>query len=796
MPSDGTATPPGTAAGGPDRTEPPQAGPPALGRRRFLGWVLAAPTLVAAAELAPAPAARAAGTAETARAAGASGVEIPSLEITDLLDLNDAMTIAALPTSGLITVEVHTDGTVSFALPRAEVGQGITTSTAMLIAEELDVPVDRVRVTLADARPELLFNQLTGGSNTTISTYTPVRVAAAVARLRLLRAAAAEFGASVDDLSLRAGVVTGPAGRRIGIGELSAKAAALRTEPEAVGLKASEEFTVVGRPHNRVDAVAAVTGRKTFTMDLKVPGALPTMVCRPPTINGKVGSVANLDEVRAMPGVTDVVVISTGVAVRASTFGRCVDAVRALKVTWKPGTAEGKSDATVLRELRAAEIPIGLPPLTPYVEEEFTFHFRSNSALEPNCAIADVRPGRAEIWASLKSPIVAQETIAVRLGLPVSAVTVHVTEGGGSFGRKLFFDAALEAAEVSRRIGKPVKLMWHRADDARQGRVHPMARSRVRISYAGNTVLGYRQRHTGVATDLGHGLGELLTATVARLPVGDAAFSQVFFQLSQSMPYEFGVNSRLLNETDKGFNTGSMRNVFSPDVTCARELMVDRVAARMGKDPFAFRRDFLRDDRARAALEAVAEAGNWGRAMPAGTAQGIALHTEYRSVSAVLVEIDCRPETVNRPVRDGVSGPRVTKAVVAVDVGLTVNPRGLQAQMMGCLMDGIALTLTSSLHLRDGHFLEASWDNYFYTRQWNTPPELEVVVLPDTTGKPGGAGELGVAASMAAVACAYGRATGTMPTSFPVNHGTLSFEPKPTVPPVPASPTDGLDHVR
>lgn len=766
---------------GTDRPVPPGSGPQVPTRRRFLGYVLAAPALTAAAELVPAPAA----------AAG-----IPSPEITELVDLNDVMTAAALPTSGLITVEVNEDGTVSFALPRAEVGQGISTSTAMLIAEEMDVPVDRVRVTLADARPELVFNQLTGASNTTVSTYVPVRVAAAVARGRLLRAAADELGAAVADLTLKDGVVTGPSGRRVGIGALSRKAASVRTRQVAVTLKARERFTVIGRPHSRIDALAAVTGRKKFAMDLDVPDAMPTMVCRPPTINGRAGAVANLAEVRAMPGVTDVVTVSTGVAVRARTFGQCIDAVRALQVSWQPGSAEGKSDESVLEELRDAELPLGPPPLTPAVEGRFTFHFRSNSALEPNCAIADVRPGRAEIWSSLKSPIVAQQTIAARLGLPPSAVTVHVTEGGGSFGRRLFFDAALEAAEISRRIGKPVKLMWHRADDCRQGRVHPMATSRVRIAYAGDTVLGYRQRHTSVATDLGHGLGEIFTALAARLPVGDIGFSETFFQLSQSMPYDFGAHSRLLSETDKSFNTGSMRNVYSPDVTCARELLVDRLAARMGMDPFAFRRDFLRDDRSRAVLERAAEAGNWGRSMPPGTAQGIAFHSEYHAVSAVLVEIDCRPETVHRPVRDGVAGPRVTKAVCAVDVGLAVNPRGLQAQMMGCLMDGIALTLTSSLHLRDGHFLEASWDNYFYTRQWNTPPELDVVVMPPTTGKPGGAGELGVAASAAAVACAYGRATGTMPTSFPVNHGTLSFAPKPTVPPVPESPTDGLDHVR
>nr|WP_307804798.1 molybdopterin cofactor-binding domain-containing protein [Streptomyces sp. VRA16 Mangrove soil] len=754
-----------------------------MGRRRFLGYVVAAPTLVTAAEI---------GTAESAAADG-----VPTLDVTDIVDLNDVLTLAAKPTANLVKVEVHGDGTVSFALPRAEVGQGITTSTAMLIAEELDVPLDQVRVELADARPELLFNQLTGASNTTISTYVPVRVAAAVARGRLLDAAAIELGALVENLTIRAGVVTDLVGNAIGIGELARKAASGASQQVSVELKERSEFSVIGTPRNRIDALAAVTGRKKFAMDLDVPGARPTMVCRPPTLNGKVGSVANLDEVRAMPGVTDVAVVSTGVAVRARTFGRCIDAVRALKVAWRAGTAEGKSDDSVREELRKAELPMGLlPPLTPSVEETFTFHFRGNSALETNCAVADVRADRAEVWSGLKSPIVAQGAIAARLGLPQSAVTVHVTEGGGSFGRKLFFDAALEAAEISQKMGKPVKLMWHRADDARQGRAHPMATSRVRATHLGGSVLSYKQRHTSVATDLGHGLGEVLTALAAQLPVGDIGFAETFFQLSQSMPYDFGAYSRLLNETDKGFNTGSMRGVYSPDVTCARELIVDRLARKMSKDPYAFRRSFLRDKRAVAVLDTVAEKGNWGREMPSGTAQGIAFHGEYHAASAVLVEIDCRPETVNRPVRDGITGPRVTKAVLAVDVGLAVNPRGLEAQMMGCVMDGIAQTLTAGLHLRDGAFLEASWDNYFYTRQWNTPPDLDIVVMPTTTGEPGGAGELGVAASMAAVACAYGRATGTTPTSFPIHHGTLSFEPKPTVPPVPASPTDGLDHLR
>ncbi|MGW0083094.1 molybdopterin cofactor-binding domain-containing protein [Streptomyces sp. NPDC003393] len=757
-----------------------------MGRRRFLGYVLAASTLTVAAEL-----------GETALAPDEAEAVVPSLPgPAEIYDLNDMLTHAAVPTANLITIRIDPDGTASFALPRAEVGQGISTSSAMLIAEELDLPLERIRVTLADARPELLFNQLTGGSNTTISTFTPIRVAAAVARGRLLKAAALELGVALDTLTAKAGVITSTAtGSSLTYGELAAKAASMTTSQESVTLKGPGDFQVIGTARSRVDARDAVTGRKRFAMDLRVPGALPAMVCRPPTINGAVRSVVNLAEVRAMPGITHVVTVSTGVAVRGRTFGQCIDAVRALKVSWGPGSAEGASDATIRDELRRAELPLpSVNLLTKSVDARFTFHFASNSALETNCAIADVREDSAEIWASLKSPVVAQEQIALQLGLPVSAVKVHVTEGGGSFGRKLFHDAAAEAAEISKAMGEPVKVMWHRTDDFRQGRAHPMATSRVRATYALGNVLTFDQRHTSVATDFGHGVGEIITSEAARLPVGDLTFSETIFALTQQTPYNFGVASQLLNETDKGFNTGSMRNIYSPNVRCAQELVVDELARRMGKDPYGFRRSFVKDDRARAVLDKVAEIGDWGRSMPAGTAQGIALHPEYHSCVAVLAEIDCRPETTGRKIRDACTGPRVTKVVCAVDVGLAVNPRGLEAQMMGGIMDGIAITLSSSLHLDDGRFLEGSWDEYFYTRQWNTPPELKIVVMPPTTGQPGGAGELGVPATSAAVACAYGRATGIMPTTFPINHdGPLGFEPLPTTPPIPASPTDGLD---
>jgi isoquinoline 1-oxidoreductase beta subunit len=221
-----------------------------------------------------------------------------------------------------------------------------------------------------------------------------------------------------------------------------------------------------------------------------------------------------------------------------------------------------------------------------------------------------------------------------------------------------------------------------------------------------------------------------------------------------------------------------VRNVYSPNVSTAVELMVDKVAAAMKKDPVAFRREFVRDDRLRAVLDKAASVGKWGRPMPKGTAQGIALRREYKSASACLVEIDCRPQTVNRQIEDAYTGPRVTKVVFAVDAGLPINPLGIKAQIMGGAMDGIAQALSYGLHLENGHFLEGSWDDAAYTRQWNVPPEIEVIVMPATTGKPGGIGEFGV---------------GTTPTEFPLNyHAPLHFTPFPTSPPIPQSPTNGL----
>ncbi len=254
-------------------------------------------------------------------------------------------------------------------------------------------------------------------------------------------------------------------------------------------------------------------------------------------------------------------------------------------------------------------------------------------------------------------------------------------------------------------------------------------------------------------------------------------------------------STQLLNEVDTRFNTGSMRNIYSPDVACANELAVDQIAQRLRKDPYTFRMAFLKNAKAKRCLKAVAEAGGWGRPLPKGVTQGIAVHTEYKGATAVLVELDT-PARDGRPL-DLPRGhrPRVTKAVIAVDAGLVVNPRGLEAQMMGGVADGIALALTSACHLRDGHFLEAQLGQLLLHAPVEHP--ARVPVRRDAVGR--GAARRRRRGRRARPPSRPPRARTPGPPArcrprFPVNHDTVSFTPKSFVPPVPESPVDGLSY--
>jgi isoquinoline 1-oxidoreductase subunit beta len=719
---------------------PASAGP--LTRRRFLTYVVAAPVLTVAAGSVIAP--------------GKAYAVVPSPpQPENILDLGDVMVAATLQAEDLLVLEVTRDNRVVFRVPRAEVGQGITTALAIVVADEIDARLADVDVPLEEARQDLGTAQSTGGSSSVRSLWDPVRSIAAEARARLVTAAAERWDLPASSLSTRDTAVWAPDGRSATYGSLTEAAAEVVVPAVSNAPKPASEYRLIGKSTPRVDARSIVTGAAKFALDVDVPGALPTVVVRPPTLKGTVEAY-DASAALKMPGVVAVTELPSGVAVTAKTFDQALKAGAAVVVTWGPGTVDGTSDAKIKDDLEEAIPSTTYPALLlnqRVVEATFDFAFVNHAPMEVGSAVADVQSGSAEVWVATKSPTGAQSAVADAVGLGVDKVTLHVVRGGGSFGRRIYHEPAVEAARVSHAIGKPVKLMWTRNDDMRHGRVRPRSHHQLRAVHALGEVLSYEHRMSCVELDLGSGTGQaLVDAGYVNPTIGTA-----FFNLSQSCPYNFGVVTESLNEVSYDMPTAAWRSVYSAQARTAEEILVDEIAKALGTDPVATRRKFLKTAEARAVLDKVATEGNWGRSMSPGTAQGVAMHGEYRSIAACLVEINCTGDK-----------PRVTKAVMALDVGRQVNPSGLKAQAIGSLMDGISTVLLAGNHLDDGAFREGSYSDFKYARQADAPLSCDVYLVGGT-GKPGGVGELCVPASAGAVANAYARATGAKPRKFPIN---------------------------
>jgi isoquinoline 1-oxidoreductase beta subunit len=697
---------------------------PSVTRRSLLGY--AASTPVVAAGLAVAPS-----------AAQALPLPLTPPDSVDYYDVGDSLVQLGALTMPLVKLDIDADGVYTMALPRLESGTGVATALAMMIADVANVPLSKVRVTSADAQPELVYNQITGGS-CTIRAFEPV------------------LPAMVAAAQLKAGIVQVPG---------------QPTNP------------VVGQRVGKLDARDIVTGKKKFTMDLDVPGAKPTMCRMPSTVRGSVQSVNNRAAVLAMPGVLAVetipgggtiVGIPPGVAVMAETFGQAYDACRALDITWGPGTVAGESNATIFDKLRQA-IPPQLPgaPLTITIDAEFTWKGASAAPLEVECAIVDAtKPDRAEIWAGLQSPIVTAQAVALDLGLLPTQVVCHVIPSGGAFGRRLFWDPVQVAAQVSKKTGFVCKLMYHRSDDIRHTRQRPPQVHKVRASLLPNTLLtpgsvvSYQQSIGIVRLDARHGYGEIGTAMGGSLPplvvqtVGNMGYEQFFFKTMVTSPYNYGTSTKLLFPVAIELNTVSYRSVHIQPARTVEEIITDEIAKALGKDPLAFRMEFLRTDRAKACLQRVKQVAQWGKAMPAGFAQGVAVHMESRSFSAAIAEVDARdPNNV-----------KVTKVVMAIDVGRCINPSGVEQQCHGGIAEAISLVLKTGLNFENGLPREASYNQYTFCRMRDFPKDVQIIVMPNTTNAPAaGMGEVGMSAPSGAIANAYAKATGRKPRNFPLN---------------------------
>ena len=550
-------------------------------------------------------------------------------------------------------------------------------------------------------------------------------------------------------------------GQKVSYGELTAAAAQLTGATAALPKQASD-YTVIGKSQVRHNVRDIVQGKQPYAMDLfSSKQALPTVLAMAATHGASVVSIDD-SEARKIPGVIAVThipgmpdyLIPEGVAVTAETFGIAKKAKGALKIQWSAGPMDQLSDAQIDELLNGIIDQVTSPGEG--IEGTFRWPYVPHAPMEENAAVADVRPDSAEVWGGAQVPATLQRQLAETLGLKVEQVTYHVIPAGGAFGRHLFHDQDVHAAQISQRVGKPIKLQWMREEGIKHGRTRPVSIHKVKATVANGDVVAFEHRMACPEMDLRHGLGDVVTGYFTEY--NNEGLGQYFFAFSQKLPYKTGPTAITLKQRLLAKPTAAWRNVYSGQVAAINEIIIRELAESLGKDEVDFRLSMLDTPRHQAVLEKVAHEGQWGRQLPPGVAQGIGMHDEYKSIVAYLMEIDTRGRE-----------PRMTRCTIAVDNGFCVNPEGTTSSLLGQAHDGFALAFVAGLHVDNGATRESNFHDYRWTRMFDSAPEMSVHILPNSNVLPGGIGELGVPAAAAAAANAWARATGKQPRNFPLN---------------------------
>jgi isoquinoline 1-oxidoreductase subunit beta len=659
-------------------------------------------------------------------------------------------------------VRIAGDGAVTVIVDKAEMGQGVVTGLAMLVAEELEVPLTRVRTEFAPVDSvytnTMLGEQLTGGSTSVRAGWALLRWAGAAARETLTTAAAQTWQVPREECLAEDGAVLHrPTGRRLGYGAL-AEAAARLPVPEALQLKEAAAFRLIGTSAPLLDGPEKVTGGACFGSDIKVPDMLVAVVERCPVFGGRVAGF-NAEQALRSEGVRHVVRIDAGVAVVATDFWRAQRGRQALEVTWDEGPLAALNDERLRRMFRAAvkqpaaaarndgDVTKALTRPRKKVEAIYEVPHLAHAAPEPMNCTAHVRADGCDIWVGTQAPEAARRAAAQAAGLAPSAVRVHSTFLGGGFGRRLETDFVVEAVQVSRAVGAPVQVVWTRTDDLQHDHYRPAAYNRLKAAlHKDGTPTAWWHRIVGPSL-LAHGSHKASEPALDTGAVDGAA----------NLPYDIP-NVRVDYVMQHPWvPVGSWRSVGNSQNAFVVECFLDEVAAACGKDPYQLRRELLHQHpRHLGVLELAAAKGDWGDPLPPGVGRGIAVHACFGSYVAQVAEV-----------KVGADGRvRVQRVVCALDCGTVVHPGLVTAQIEGSIVFGLTAALKSEITLRNGRVVQRDIDDYPVLRMHEIP-RIEVHVVPSQE-PPGGVGEPGVPPIAPAVANAVFAATGRRIRRLPI----------------------------
>lgn len=662
-------------------------------------------------------------------------------------------------------VHIADDNTITLLSARSEMGQGVYTAMPMLIAEELNVDINQIKVAIAPPGAvyvnALLGAQITGGSTSVRDGWEKLRTSGAQVREMLISAAAAEW--KVDRASLRAdkGMVLGPNGKKATYGSLAAAASKLPV-PEKVAIKDPKDFRVVGKRVRRIDTPGKTNGTAEFGMDVKMPGMVYASLEQCPVIGGKVKSF-DASKAKGMPGVIDVVQINDGVAVVASSYWQAVKARKALSVQWDEGAGAAISTASVINGTRNAittakvlEIakPVGnvdnaMKGAAKVVKAEYITPMQAHAALEPMNFTASFANGKMTLVGPTQFQQGAQGAVAAALGLKPEDISVQTTFLGGGFGRRIELDFIVQAAQIAKAVGKPVKLVWSREDDMTHDFYRPAGVNQLQagLDAQGNPVALHFKVSSQSVTQRAFGLPkDTLDPFMAEAAVA---------------AYNIPNTKHDLIIHDTGMRVGYWRAVSHNMNAFANESFMDELAKAAGKDPYEYRMGLLKDKpRFANVLKLAADKAGWGKALPAGRARGIALMEGYDTYMAQVAEVS---------IKDGeVVVHRVT---VAADVGQMVNPDIVEAQIQSSVNFGISAGLKHEITVEKGVVQQTNFNNFQVVRMHESP--AIDIVLVKSTEKPGGIGEPGAAVVVPAIANAVAALTGKRVRQLPINAANL-----------------------
>ncbi len=691
-------------------------------------------------------------------------------------------------------ISISSQGVVTLISKQPEIGQGIKTSLPMVIAEELEVNWKDVRIVQGDLNPAY-GGQSAGGSTSTPNNYNNFLRLGATARTMLVQAAAQTWKVPIGEcLAANSAVHHQVSGRRLSYAELAASAATLPLpNPESVKLKDPRDYKLLGTRIGGVDNLAIVTGKPLFGIDVRLPGMLYAVFEKCPAFGGKVLS-ANLEAIKALPGVRDAFVIAgtsqltglmPGVAIVADSTWAAFSARRQLKVTWDEGAVVEQSwDGFAAQALKLSKQPGTVQlrkdgdPLAAFarasktVQASYSYPFISHASIEPQNCTAWFHDGALELWAPTQNPAAGQNLVANTLGLPKEKITLHMTRSGGGFGRRLSADYIVEAAAIAQRVAAPVKLTWSREDDLRHDHYRAGGFHFLRGALDGQGKLTAWHNHfvTFANRVTRDGASVLQPGSGASLSGDEFPGRWVANCLLEQTPIECGIPM------------GPWRAPGSNVFAWVFHSFIDELAHAGGRDPLEFRLELLGQQdlvagsgeralpynvgRMRRVLTEAAQRADWGRKkLPRGQGQGIAFHFSHRGYIAEVAEV-----TVSKA---GVL--RVDRVVVASDIGSQiVNLSGAENQVQGSVIDALGTLMFAELDIQRGRIVQRNFNDYTLIGMSDAPPRIEVHFVKSNEPVTG-LGEPAFPPLAPAVCNAIFAATGKRVRQMPLSRSDLSW---------------------